>query len=741
MRQLSRLPRNLHLCVLLTLALGAFLAWHAGTFSWAPDRLQLVLMLFAWGALVSFDRRLEFQAPSFRLTLGPSAILLAQVQLGPGARGALVVAAAVALADALFNRAGREERELQETPPLYTALFSLGSLWVAVRFAGAAYALVTRGMSGEGLLMQAAVGGVVWVVVLVPVLTLLEALACAFSRDYTLKREWRVTLLRTGPTYATAMPLVVLSLLFQEAFGYVNAIAFLGILFFALFAHRFYLEKSSAARQVESVLVGAKDGVAILNQHTIAFANEAFAEILQRPREQLIGTDYSRYLSVHSGGWSDLSVLASANQAEWDMQRPDGTAVRVECSVSPVIYQGTRCLQIVARDVTARYALQRHAAQTQKLQAMGQMAAGVAHDFNNALMAIVGNLSVARAILSRPNSTPEALEMAANRLKLAEKAAMDAATTVRRLQVYSKPAPDAIETIDMADLLREIRLILRPLWQDTSRAEGREVKVDVSADPPLPVEASPAELREALINLVTNAVHAMPEGGFIRLGAHVDDIDVVVTVSDTGTGMPPEVVERIFEPFFTTKGQKGTGLGLFVTAGIIAHHGGRIEVKSVPGQGTTFTMHFPLAQEKKKEERDELPTLPESTRVFLVEEDERVREAIVAMLEAAEVKVGAATTASMAVDELGRGDYSVVLTDMGLAGMTGLDLARSIRSRYPSMPIILLSGWLGQRKEGGQDEVADGLIAATLTKPLQLSQLVRAIHDALPAPTPVAAAR
>src|SRR5439155_20680008 len=112
----------------------------------------------------------------------------------------------------------------------------------------------------------------------------------------------------------------------------------------------------------------------------------------------------------------------------------------------------------------------------------------VAHDCNNALMAIVGNLSVARAVLSRPNAPPQALEMAVNRLKMAEKAAMDAATTVRRLQVYSRPAPDAVEVIEVSDLLREVRLILRPLWHDTSRSEGRETKIEVSADAPLLVE-------------------------------------------------------------------------------------------------------------------------------------------------------------------------------------------------------------------------------------------------------------
>src|SRR5207302_3323378 len=121
----------------------------------------------------------------------------------------------------------------------------------------------------------------------------------------------------------------------------------------------------------------------------------------------------------------------------------------------------------------------------------------------------VGNLSVARAVVTRVSGTVEGLEVAANRLKMAEQAAMDAASTVRRLQIYSRPAPDTLETVDVADLLREIRLILRPLWQDPSRASSKEIKVEVSAQSPIRVRASSAELREALTNLVTNAVHAL----------------------------------------------------------------------------------------------------------------------------------------------------------------------------------------------------------------------------------------
>jgi signal transduction histidine kinase/CheY-like chemotaxis protein len=741
MRQRSSLPGKLHIDTALTLLVGGFLAWWSGAFAWSSTELLLLLFLLLWGALASFDHRPEARVRELRLVLGPGAICLAQIlatQLGVGSRAALVVATASTLADSLLNREGRSERELGDAPRGYAAAFHLGNAWIAVSLAGLVYGLVAR-LTAElpHLAMQAIAGGA-WLAVCLLVFTLGEAFASAFARDYTLDRAWRQSLSRWAPSFVAGLVLSLASLALVMWLGRLLAFGILVLLFLIHFTSRFYIEKDQASRQFQSVLAGARDGVAILREYTIVYANEAFAQILKRPLAEILNTDYPRYLPPHAIGWTDLRALSEAGVAEMELRRPDNTLVRVEVAISPVLFNGRACLQLVARDVTARYALQRQAAQTQKLQALGQMAAGVAHDFNNALMAIVGNLSVARAVLSRPFPPPEAIEMAGNRLRMAEKSAMDAATTVRRLQVYSRPAPDVIEIVDLADLIREVRLILRPLWHDASRAEGKEISVEVSGEPPVPVEASPAELREALTNLVTNAVHAMPKGGSIRLTATVDEreAEAVVTVADTGTGMPQEVLDHIFEPFFTTKGKLGTGLGLFVTAGIINHHGGRVEVKSAPAQGTTFTLHFPVAEEKNADEAVELPQIPANLRALFVEDDEMVRDATAGMLESAGVTVEAVSSGAAALEALGAGEFDLVVTDMAMpGGMTGIDLAREVRTRHPNLPIILFSGYLGQAKQDGVDET-EGLIAATLSKPLTLPSLLQAICTAVDSAEP-----
>jgi CheY-like chemotaxis protein/two-component sensor histidine kinase len=313
---------------------------------------------------------------------------------------------------------------------------------------------------------------------------------------------------------------------------------------------------------------------------------------------------------------------------------------------------------------------------------------------------------------------------------MAEQAAMDAASTVRRLQIYSRPAPDTLDVVDLAELLREVRLILRPLWQDASRASGKEIKVEVAAQSPVRVRASSGELREALTNLVTNAVHALPKGGTIRLGVTESDGEVIVTVADTGTGMPAEIVDHVFEPFFTTKGKGGTGLGLFVTAGIVSHHGGRIRVESEAGKGTTFTLHFPEAGETDNEQNAELPTIPAGLRALLVEDNAPVREATAGMLESAGVHIDTAGNGQAALEALANAHYDLMITDMSMPGMTGVELARAARARCPDMPIVLISGWLGKAQERSDVE-ADGLISATLNKPLQLPAMLHAISGAV----------
>jgi PAS domain S-box-containing protein len=732
MRQLIGLPVRLHAQVAGTLIAG-FLAARLVGASGPPAAgwIAPLLLLLVLAAALCSSPRLEWELRGQRVTLAVLPVFLGQLLLGTGP--AVMVAGLGALADSLLNPEGKRARRIGEAGSGYSALFHFGNACTAASLAGLAYGLLRERLpalpAGQAEL-SASIG---WALVYLGALTLNEALAVHFGRDYALQSEWIKSLTRWGPAVLDAVAASLATLALVRAAGPLGAVAVVVALYLAYFSHRFYTEKSAAARQAESILAAARDGLAILDGYRIVFVNDAFARMLGRTREEVLGSEYPRYLPPQSAGWTDLRALADIGFAEMEMRRADDGLVRVEVSISPVIYRGRSCLQLAARDVSERYALQRQAAQTQRLQSIGQMAAGVAHDFNNGLMAIIGNVSVARALVAR--ASPEDLEKASKRLAVAEQAAMDAAATVRRLQIYSKPAPDTIETVDLHDLAREVRLILRPLWHDSQIAKGTQIRVEVSGASPMPVEASPAELREAITNLVTNAVHAMPDGGSVRLTTALEDGEAVLLVADTGSGMPPQTVDHIFEPFFTTKGKLGTGLGLFVTAGIIKHHGGRIAVDSQVGKGTTFKLHFPLAVARSEKEEAALPALPAGLRALLVEDEPQVSEATAGMLETAGLQVATTANAHLALEALAAEQFDLLISDTTLPEMTGVDLARAVHARYPELPIILISGWLEARKPPGEGD-PDEFASATLSKPLTNRALLEAIHAALPRPVP-----
>jgi PAS domain S-box-containing protein len=261
-----------------------------------------------------------------------------------------------------------------------------------------------------------------------------------------------------------------------------------------------------------------------------------------------------------------------------------GLDLTVTCSPIPWGGRGESGLLLVARDVTEQRRWEEQMAQSEKLSALGQLAMGMAHDFNNLLQAILGH---AQLIMAEP--TPDRLTRG---LTTIEQAVRDGVETVARIKRYARREADSQpEAVDLRDVVRQIMDIAWPRWATGGRP-GVKVQVEQDLRPVPAVWARGAELREVLMNLVLNAVDAMPKGGTLRLGTHRQDDWAVVTVADTGQGIPEELRRRIFQPFFTTK-ETGTGLGLSIVSGIISSYGGAIDVESEPGRGTTFTIRLP----------------------------------------------------------------------------------------------------------------------------------------------------
>ncbi|HEY0005417.1 MAG TPA: PAS domain S-box protein [Pyrinomonadaceae bacterium] len=390
---------------------------------------------------------------------------------------------------------------------------------------------------------------------------------------------------------------------------------------------------------------------------------------------------------------------------------------------APLVVDGrTTGVLGIARDITEHKQQQKRAAQAEKLRALGQLASGVAHDFNNALAAILG-----RAQLMRRQVESTA---AVHNLDIIQTAAEDAASTVRRIQTFARQSQEEeFERLDATLLLHDAVEITRTRWENEARIRGLFYDVSVEAGPsPLYVSGNASELREVFVNLIVNALDAMPFGGRLLISAEQRGERASLSFKDTGTGMPEEVRERIFEPFYTTKGANGTGLGLAVSYSIIERHAGQINVTSELGAGTTFELDLPAvlplsASLDPELERASTPALE----VLVIDDEEFVRETLADMLEALDHRVTKAAGGREALETLARQSFDLVFTDLSMPGMDGWELAREIRRRWPELSLVLVTGYgKGAEAQNGDRDLFNGIIG----KPFDFTQVTETIAHA-----------
>jgi len=278
--------------------------------------------------------------------------------------------------------------------------------------------------------------------------------------------------------------------------------------------------------------------------------------------------------------------------------------------------------------------------------------------------------------------------------------------------------------VDLAELLEQVLALTRPRWRDEALARGIRIDVQTDLDEIPMIEANAVELREAFTNLVLNAVDAMPEGGLLAVKARVDGDLVLAEVSDTGVGMSDEVRQRCLDPFFTTKEERGTGLGLGVTYGIVKRHGGSIDVSSRRGEGTTFIVGIPLTSSQAQEVvAAQKAPVRRGLRVLVVDDDEGVREALVGFLEEDGHVVDTAVDGAEGFERFAERWYDVVIADRAMPGMNGGRLARAIKASVADKPVILVSGFGDDTGEPSAESAAD----AMLCKPVTLDTLRTAI--------------
>jgi CheY-like chemotaxis protein/anti-sigma regulatory factor (Ser/Thr protein kinase) len=247
--------------------------------------------------------------------------------------------------------------------------------------------------------------------------------------------------------------------------------------------------------------------------------------------------------------------------------------------------------------------------------------------------------------------------------------------------------------LDVTEIVQGVLELTRPAWEAESKRRGVGVEVALALGAAQAVAGNAAELREVLTNLVLNALDAMPWGGTLTLASVDAGAEVGITVADTGVGMDAETRSHVFEPFFTTKPVKGTGLGLPVADGIVARHHGRIEVVTEPGQGSAFTVWLPAAASGAGA-AEPVPAAPlPRLRILAVDDEDAVLQVLRDLLELLGQDVETALGGRAGLDRFAAGGFDAVFTDLGMPGVNGWDLVRSIKARSPETPVVIVTGW------------------------------------------------
>ena len=497
----------------------------------------------------------------------------------------------------------------------------------------------------------------------------------------------------------------------------------------------------------------APDGYLVSDAHgVIREANSAAAMLLHRRRKYLVSKPLTVFVdrAEHRTFRDQLSRLQSGavdrlDEFETRVALHDGSRMEVALTVTSLRQADGQlaCLLWLVRDITARKRGEAQLRQSQRLEALGRLVGGVAHEFNNQLTVVRGSLD----LMLRRISLDAQARGHAERIR---NAISQSVQLVQQLLTFSRPQRLELSPLNLSELVRDMTPMLHLLL-------GEHITLQVQASPDLwLVRANRGQMEQALMNLLSNARDAMAPADGPVLGdtvtvqtANLDAEEfarhlvsgaepgayVHLAVSDNGPGMPPEVREHVFEPFFTTKEVgKGTGLGLSTVFGIIKQHEGYVDCTSQPGYGTSFHIYLPRSTGSLSVlQQPTVPGLmdkPHSARrtIVVVEDDEGVRDVTEKLLQSEGFRVYGAATADAALALLPTLGHSVdlVVTDVVMPGISGLDLAQRLLRIHPTIKILLLSGYPPDTLD-----LTDLPGARFLTKPFELDALLRTVRELL----------
>ena len=496
------------------------------------------------------------------------------------------------------------------------------------------------------------------------------------------------------------------------------------------------LRKLSRAVEQSSSLLVITD-----TEGKIEYVNPKFTRTTGYTLDEVVGKTPAILRSTNSQPelfeelWSTI-LSGEEWQGEFQNLKKSGEPYWVMASISPIRDRDGEITHFVAvqEDITERRKVESQLFQAQKMEGIGQLVSGVAHDFNNLLTGIVGFADMSLEMVERDSPLRVNLEQIS-------KAGESAMSLTRQLLTFSRQQPSPPRAVDLNEVVGGFEKLLR-------RTIGEDVALETmpAAEPAL-ASGDPSQIEQILVNLAVNARDAMPDGGLLRIEISDSDLQetsfsqelelapgryVTLAVSDSGHGMDEATSRRIFEPFFTTKERgRGTGLGLSTVYGIVKQGGGYIEVDSAIGKGTTFRIHFPRATESVDQSDEvEQPTIPGKSgeRVLLVEDDDPVRAFAVKLLEQNGYQVVEAASALEALENRKSSDIDLLITDVVMPGMNGVELAERLARTLPEMKVLFLSGYAD--REIVEKEILEAG-ATFLAKPFAVDIFVQTVRDLL----------
>ncbi len=493
----------------------------------------------------------------------------------------------------------------------------------------------------------------------------------------------------------------------------------------------------------QHLIENANDGIISMdNEGMIIGFNKKAEDIFGYSQDEIMGKPVFLLFPVEERD-GDMKMFEQFNTTgelgligktiERDGLRRDGKRVSIEATLSVSGTRGKSIITAILRDVTERRKIEQQLSQSEKLRSLGELAGGVAHEFNNVLAAILGRVQLLKLQLEPPLSPEERQKLLLDLLRsldIIEKASFDGAQVVKRIQEFSRKRTDDrdFNAININELLDNALEFTQMRWKNDAETKGITVAIHKEyADLPA-TSGSASEIREVFTNVINNALDAMPDGGIITIRTCREDDHICIKIADTGTGIPETIRSRIFDPFFTTKGVQSTGLGMSVSYGIIGRHHGTIAVDSTEGNGTAFTVKIPITREMSHE-KPLLKTEAEKNRkarILVIEDEDDVRQLLFDILSSEGHEVEVASDGIEGLDLFKERDFDLVCTDLGMPKVSGWQVAEEIKRIGRKVPVAIITGWDVNIMES---ELKEKAVNFVIQKPFQVKQVLSLVKE------------